>query len=465
MNALNPNDPPRVLVSVGLPLRDRLAFLQELPGTYRFVTDLSSVDLSEWDAMITDSWLVRQVRRFDGGYEWERDVPSRLCIFFIVSNTLNATVDVVYTNDAVSGGDRTDLVAASEIAGSSVYPGSEFDSEQMKLLIKQDLMRVVQERERQFGILEFSQYGNPTSGVIEPFLRGPNGLSLGGRYRHSESGSIWFVPEDVSELKSWWLLALRHWNSDIDAQAFPGVPDWLEDDEWLTPVERAIRQEIDDETTGFSALKEAHEARLAALRTRLQAAKESADLNERVLLSGQDDALQTSVLKALRALGFDVRDMDEEWPERERREDYRISDPDQPEWLAISDATGTTKGAKGAKLTSLSGFATKFALDERPSTQPFLWLVVNRKLLQDPNTRGELLRGDEVQSFASMQGLVLDTVALFILVNAVNDGAVEATAVRAWLRDRTGAVLQADARNWIADNSKADSGELAGRTE
>lgn len=463
VNPLNPLDPPRVLVYVRSNTWDRLQFCRDLPGTYRFISHPNEVDLREWDALITDSPVVFERLHVDGTRSVERDIPPSMCVLLILYDNSGATLDTV--EDSTEAGF---LVAADyRVPGHHLYRSYEPASESLKALVKRDLQTVAQNRSTQFGVRTVTPFGEPVTPSVAhftPFLRGPDDLTLAGRIRHQGGGSVWIVPADVNELESWWRHALQDWHQEYGSPRFPGVPNWSEAEEWMTHEERQINRAVEDAEAAFAIVKAEHEGRIEEYRSAADAAREKADNNERVLLIGQGDPLQDAVLGALQTLGFTVRDMDKEWDDKARREDYRIEDPDSPGWLAIGDATGTAKGAKASKHTALTGFGTKYVLEERPAESPYLWMIVNRKIQQDPNTRGELFREDEAASFAINQGLAIDTVALFLLVNSVNAGEIEASDVRAWLRLRTGELLIDDAREWLQANTKGDPDEAIDTT-
>lgn len=75
----------------------------------------------------------------------------------------------------------------------------------------------------------------------------------------------------------------------------------------------------------------------------------------------------------LTELGLNVRDMGLEWPGDERLEDYRITDPDRTDWLALGEATGMANGAKFATFNTLPLHATKDMVLERAERSPAPW--------------------------------------------------------------------------------------------
>ena len=144
-----------------------------------------------------------------------------------------------------------------------------------------------------------------------------------------------------------------------------------------------------------------------------------------------------------------MRDMDLEWDDKERREDFRITDPDDPRWLVLGDATGVRGNAKGGKMAVLQGYVTKYVFDETPSNIPGMWYLLNREIEKDPNIRSTILRADEIEPFAAQQGLVLDTTALYVLLRHAHDEPNDRPAIREYLRTFVGLLGLSEALKWL----------------
>lgn len=449
-HVLNRREHPRVLVQLPLHLRRRFEFIDSLPGTYRDIASLSEVELSEWDALITNTPLARRPQRSTSALGSElllghntRIVPEHLCVFTIFDDVARAA-----TVDQVDGTDPDAspiwLQQVGQIPGHEVHTTG-YIPERLDNLVKRTLIPVVEQRNYQFG-------GRLSREPVENFhihLRGPQALILAANYRRPDGASVWVVPHDLPDFEPWFEEALHDWH-EIHPDRFPGLPRWTESAEWMTHEERVIADEIRTEEANFARIAGEYEARLNVLTEQLSAAREAADAGERILLTGQDKALEDAVCKALRNFGYEVAEMDEKWDERERREDYRITDPGCEGWLVIADATGVAKGAKGGKLQILGGHVEAYLFEERPSVRPRRWLLVNREIEKDPHTRHkDIFRSDVLGPFADSQGLAIDTPALFVLDNATKSGGISPEAVRDLLRERTGQVTLQCAQEWI----------------
>ena len=449
MKPLNEKERPRVLLLVDEYLKPRFDFLKPRTGTYKTISHLSDVDLSEWDALITDRSLVQFGPRLRDRKDNGSKHLSVLQIFGRDYQTLE-TLE----------GDVNQLLSAAKVVSLSAVPGHhvylpDVDlSDETKRPIKVDLQLTTSKRAFQFGIeIEKATPEQYEARGIRPHLIGPNGLIMSADITKSNGTSMWLTPMDVSDFEPWWDLALQRFH-ELRPEVFPGVPNWTSSPDWMTFSEKLIHQSIADEISRFALLETEHQERLAILEDELRSKSADAQMNEQVLLCGQDFELQVSVQHGLERLGYRVRDMDAAFPSREPREDYRITDPDDDNWLAIGDATGVAKGAKGAKIQALAGYVQKYLIEDKPDVMPYQWLLVNRKIGYDPETRGEIYRKDEVDAFASNQGLAFDTVALFLLLQIVDEGSATPGAVRSWLREKTGQLLISDVRQWRSEIEK-----------
>jgi hypothetical protein len=450
-HVVNEREKPRVLVHVSH--RDSYQWVEQRVGTCRFISQLADVDTDEWDVLVTDlpTSTYRRGQYGERTGVLQRAVPPNLFIFRVLNLAYNETL----LDFSVAGGEdgpKTVLDWATDVPGHQLRRIENLP-EGLQDLVKTSLVPAAETRSHQQGVVRLETLTERASGLkmFRPFLIGPQDIALAASYERLDGGHVWIIPQDVLHPEEWFDFALSEWHS-AKPEVFPGDGIWQSSREWMTNSERTIHDQLATLDEEFAESQRRFEARRLILVEDLTAARELGNSGRRMLLTGQDVPLQNAVLSALLELGFQVEDMDLTWPERERREDFRIRDSDDPGWLVLADATGVQRGAKGSKLQAIGNFVRKYLVDERPSAEPGQWLLVNRLLDRDPNVRGDVFRDDEVRAFAEGRGLAFDTAALFVLVEAVSADAEQAGPLRSWLRGLTGQLSVDTARDWLAAN-------------
>ena len=454
---INAREKPRILIYVSS--RENYAWVEALPGTHRFIDSLGEVDTDEWDVLITD-YKTAEYHRGEYGTRTGsiyRIVPPHMWLFRVITEDFREVNDALVDFGSANGGDYKKVdpqLPLTRIDRDEDVPGHQVRRvenlpEALQELVQRDLVPAVEDRHFQFGLRLGDEPDGRPSGLksFRPFLVGPSELVLACSYVRLDGSQCWVVPDDVPDLQRWFELALNEWHV-TQPQTFPGVSAWQTAQKWMTADEMRLANELKQLEEEFAAKQAAYVASKSVIEHALEDQRVSTDAGRRVLLTGQDDALQNATLEALSNLGFDVEDMDRVWPDRERREDFRIRDGADPEWLVIADVTGVQKGAKASKLQTISGYVTKFVLEERPINAPGQWLLVNRLLDRDPEQRGDIFRADERTAFEAQDGLAIDTAALFLIVEGCGTESARAEA-RAWLRSARGEITVTTARGWL----------------
>lgn len=444
------NESPRPRVLVQLPSLTKAAAaqaaLEGLAGTVRAVENLAEVHLDEWDALVTSEELGRKM--FPGGGRdayLKRGVPVNLNVV-VLQSPAQAFADYLVDEDRKL---TLQLSAYSSVGNMAVMP--EGLAEQIAALVKGQLVPLVASRSEQFGIKATSPSGEVQCNCdgFNALLIGPEALVYAACYEREPGSSVGLLPDDVPDLAPWFRVIFKLWH-ETKPEIYPGPPDWLESDEWMIPTELEKAAELAAEAASFEQAKIEYDQRTTALRNELEALRAATATAERVLVGGQNLELQEQVLIALRELGFDVEDMDPTWPEKEPREDYRIRDSAAPGWMVIGDATGTTKGVKGAKLMTVERYVTKYLQDNPGAAIPKYWVIANQFAERDPSARpADLIRNDELAVVSKDGNLVLDTVAIFLLLVAGRRDPSLKESIREELRERSGQFTAQDARGWI----------------
>lgn len=431
---INERPRPRVLVlGFGEPANDTTIaeVVAEVAPTVETARRAGQVDLHEYDAVVTGSTFasIDSVPHPDTArgwssepppnwWKWTQDLPPHVSIFYIPSGNSGGLID--FSPAEGEGADLPDVVLLSEprVVGTHVtyvrgLPGHLDD------LVKRHAAPRAQLRDHHVTFdRRVAEGGSDRKDALEvrPLLLGPRDAMLAFTYQRSAEAAAWVLPVDlVGDLKAWVVAAFREWH-ELYLRRFPAVADWRTHG-WTTPAEDAVSSEIASLEAAFADATREFEARRAELDDALTAAAASVDAYERALLTGTGDELERAAARALSDLGFQVEEMDETWPADARREDYRITDPDAADWIAVGEAKGFRKGVSETGLQSLARWVRFYVLDHRavPSAQ---WYIANQFLLEDPATRPAPLHGrdDVVASFAADDGLLLDTRVLFRLV-------------------------------------------------
>lgn len=451
---LNYRDRPRILLLAVADFEaDSFNWVEERAGTFRRVRRLEDVDLTEWDVIVTREPYVELDRNQAGPIvsRWGR-LPDHLFIFRVFREVQNPARSYFESNlDEDGDADLARALSlANNVAGHNML-GVAGLPEPIQDLIKSDLLPSLERRKKQFGIVVGTGAMAPAVLKWRPFVLGPSGLAMAGSYERVGGKHVWLLPEDTTNLPGWFDAALVEWHI-ADPRTFPSLATWQTDAKWDTAKEVSARKALQELDTTFATVETTFRANRATAEAALEEAAKKAKSGPKSLLNGQDDPLQQAALQALRDLGFQVEDMDLIWGERERREDFRIRDGDQPDWLVLADATGVTKGAPGSKITTVVGYVTKYILEGRAAQAPGVWIIVNRLFHRDPLVRGEIYRSDEVTVLKSHDGLALDSAALYLLSQTIQPGSERAGKCRAWLRARKGQVMVEDAIEWLATN-------------
>lgn len=451
---LNEQPRPRVLVDIDDDvLRDAvLQALEGLAGTARHFSDRSFINQKEWDAVIS----TRPPSDFHNhpfGREYTRSYEAHLQVFTLLNPVRRFADYAVDEEGSVVYG-----VETVHVIGTSAHIDPGLDDE-ISALARTQLLPMTRRRDEQPGV----QVVNPgipttapsTTAGFSPIMTGPAPLVYAATYHRTPTTTAWAVPHDVADLHPWFVAAFRSWHKQ-DPAVFPSAPDWFEDRAWYSVEESALAEKIEQEKQLFTAAQQAHDAKVRRLEEELMGLRALSASGERQLLIGQGDPLQAEVLRALLELGFEVEDMDEVWDARERREDYRIRDSDDPAWLVIADATGTTKGVKGAKLMAVQRFVTKWVAENPGHPIPGYWVIANHFAEQDPaSRRPDLIRSDELSAAIQEDGVVVDTVALYHLLRAVRQNPELRQGAREQLRHASGQYTSTDAIAWITAQSSA----------
>ena len=424
---------------------------------------LPSIDLSEYDCVITgDEYLhleeethpraaehLYRYKEPPTRWKWWQKFPPHMPIFRILdgSQKTNPVVDMLPAQGQGEDLNHEIVYVQNYVPGTHVRYAQGLPAD-ISELVKRHLVARAQAREHHITITvrevqpaegETEPPADASSFVLRPLLYGPSNQILAATYERSTEASVWLLPLDlIGDLRAWLVAAFREWHR-LYPQRFPAVADWARAAEWATPAERELLHQIQDADNALEKARAEHEATVASLDEALSVARVDGDTYERALLTGTGTQLETAVSRALTELGFVVQEMDETWPADARREDFRISDPDEPGWLALGEAKGFTKGVSESGLMNLMKYVAMYITEERRTPQR-QWYITNYFLHEDPATRPHALNGrdDVIDTFADASGLIIDTRDLFALLAVAHQQPEWKAEIRESMRRQTG---------------------------
>lgn len=318
---------------------DVAARLRDLFPTIRCITNSTEVALNEWHALLTTSCVELNERALhtivipiavpDGGtlvQAWASNWPFWSDITF--KRTTRATIHVV-----ADGLPPT----LAELAARVLLP----------LFGQQSMNRGLS-----------AGWADPQDGWLQPFVMSSDGQVLAGSVtdRHNP---CWVLPSQVGDPVPWVRCAYGIWSS-VDPRLFPPRPNWRRRAEWQTPEEEHAVSRSQEAFRIFGAARAAYESASSEALLAFEAATRTADLGTRRLLTAQGDDLRNAVAESLTELGFKVQVMDEVAVKGDLLEDLRVTDPDEPGWIALAEVRGYKGGAQLHDLLRISRFVNRF---------------------------------------------------------------------------------------------------------
>ncbi|HEX8095072.1 hypothetical protein [Jatrophihabitans sp.] len=462
---VNEQPRPRVLVTgFGHEVAEAIGIVvAEVAPTVSVELYLPNVDLSEYDCVITGDKYFRVDRdthprdeEYRGHYtdpptwwKWRQEFPPHVSIFRILdgSRKLYPIADMRPCEGEGESFGHEFVYLKDHVPGRYVRYAQGLPDE-ISELVKRYLAPAAQDRADHITISvcnpkqaedEPAAPSERDSFELRPLLYGPSDEILAGTYQRSAEASVWLLPSDlIGDLRAWLVAAFREWHQ-LYPKRFPAVADWTRAADWATPTEADLMRQIRDADEALEKARAEHEETVAALEEVLSGARADSDAYERGLLTATGTPLEVAVLGALAELGFVVRNMDDVWAADARREDFRITDPDEPGWLAIGEAKGFIKGVSESGLMNLMKYTTMYASEEKQAPQR-QWYLANYFLREDPATRPQALNGrdDVIAAFAGAGGLLIDTRDLFALLLDARQHPERRSEIRALVRAQTG---------------------------
>lgn len=252
-----------------------------------------------------------------------------------------------------------------------------------------------------------------------------------------KSGISVVLPPETTDHRAWLVWFLR-WLHKTDSETFPGSPDWSVARDWAT----FNTLELHDELTALQAdrarLLASLEGKEREINSRLEDARAADKIGYQRLLTADGDELEAAVQDVLRELGFSVQNMDDHHDAvtKAKLEDLRVTDAEDPEWVALVEIKGYTKGARTNDVGQVLGRPMRAYIIEASREPSCVWHVVNPERGVDPSTRNDAIPNDlDLEGLTDANGALIETRQLFVALRDVQSGKVDAAAVRLSLKN------------------------------
>ena len=236
---------------------------------------------------------------------------------------------------------------------------------------------------------------------------------------------------DVPNLSEWFRVFLDDIHSTDPVRVPTEPPRLMRPSDWYTPEERRLAEEIAAATLEIERLGD----RRTQLQAELAEAGAEADSRIRQAVWGDGDELVTAVVDILTDLGFEVLDMDKTLPETEpKREDLRLTHQDYPDWKAIVEVKGYSRGTRTNDSRQIREHRERYIIEKGRAPSLTLWLA-NPYRGTDPSSRPPPDRnvGDTAEQIGAVHALASDLYLRWTLVKTgrLDQGAAVQSLIRA----------------------------------
>ncbi|KQY41486.1 hypothetical protein [Cellulomonas sp. Root137] len=244
------------------------------------------------------------------------------------------------------------------------------------------------------------------------------------------------LPSRVEEWGRWFLEEVRA----VSPHLFPRSVSWQADSTWTPDDLRAALDSLEELTARRQRIQAELEADELRARGAVGTATRAAEQGIWKLVTAQGEDLVTAVVDAFQFLGFDIQDSDAlVKPGSPRMEDLQVRQPSAPEWVALCEVKGYTKGASPKGVIQLTTRPVQAFVAANQRSPSALWFVANQWLEEPPDRRPSLLGGDPVVDLiAGWGGAVIDTVDLLRALVNIQAGRATADEVALSLLDARG---------------------------
>lgn len=214
------------------------------------------------------------------------------------------------------------------------------------------------------------------------------------------SSPIALLLPEASNLSAWFRAFLYDIHESDPVRVPQAPPRLSQPSDWYTPQERVLADRIAEIESKFERMSKERDR----LQGELTAEGERAEQGARLALYADGGDLTAAVSELLTDLGFQVRDMDAEVEQWEpKREDLRLTLKGNPEWEAIVEVKGYTRGTRTNDGRQIREHRERYFAEEGRLPDLTVWLA-NPDRTSDPSSR--VAPGRQVKEAADNVGAV-----------------------------------------------------------
>ncbi|WOH17691.1 hypothetical protein IRJ34_15250 [Paenarthrobacter sp. GOM3] len=257
------------------------------------------------------------------------------------------------------------------------------------------------------------------------------------RTRKEGSAMSLVLPPETTNHRAWFVWFLRLLNK-IDPDTFPGDPNWTLSPEWSTAETLVVHDQLTKVHEKRSKLLAELDEREKAVASKLEDARAADKVGFQRLLTADGDELESAVQEVLTEIGFTVQNMDghHDHVTKAKLEDLRVSDPEDPDWIALVEIKGYMKGARTNDVAQILGRPMRAYILEAGREPSTVWHIVNHERAVDPSTRNDAVPNDlDLEGITDAGGALIESRQLFLALRDLQSGNIDAATIRHSLKN------------------------------
>lgn len=278
-------------------------------------------------------------------------------------------------------------------------------------------------------------------GDCVPFLHaGPAKMpiALERRREGQDSAISWAISAETTYRVDWFRLFLKRVR-EVDPDKFASDAEWRTSPAWATPHAMKLIREGDAVRKTREEFLAESDKKIRENEHALRASLDVASGDVLRILTSQGEPLVDAVTDVLTRFGFSVENMDPIHVARHgtKFEDLQVRDLDDPDWVAIVEVKGFSKGVKVNEIAKVTQRPVVQFLKDNNKAPSAVWAIANHNMTLDPQHRGSFVGKPDVDlhNFENVDGgACFDTRDVYRLWRTVESGETSARAAKTALK-------------------------------